>query len=102
MDLSTLTSLELKSLLQRIPKEIERRMKTELADARKALEAMAAERGFTLEELAGAAPAKKERAKVAIKYQHPSQPELTWTGRGRQPRWIEAFLKSGTLEQLKV
>jgi DNA-binding protein H-NS len=44
-------------------------------------------------------PAKKKRrkpiAKVAPKYRNPDQPSETWAGRGLQPRWLSAALKSG-------
>lgn len=30
-----------------------------------------------------------------IKYQHPSEPSLTWSGFGRQPKWVKAFLDNG-------
>ena len=29
------------------------------------------------------------------KYRNPDQPSETWTGRGRQPRWLVAQLRSG-------
>jgi DNA-binding protein H-NS len=32
---------------------------------------------------------------VLPKYRNPQQPSETWTGRGKQPRWLEAQLKSG-------
>ncbi|HZP79371.1 MAG TPA: H-NS histone family protein [Pseudolabrys sp.] len=33
--------------------------------------------------------------KVAPKYRNPLNPLETWTGRGRQPRWVTAALKTG-------
>lgn len=51
MELSNLSLAELKNLLQALPEEIKRREKDEKAKARKDLEAFAAERGFSLEEL---------------------------------------------------
>ena len=32
---------------------------------------------------------------VYPKYRNPDQPSETWTGRGKQPRWLVAQLKSG-------
>lgn len=103
MELSALSLAELKNLLQQIPAEIKRREKDEKAKALKDLEALAAERGFTLDELLGAAKEKKERAPVAAKYRHPQDSDLAWTGRGRQPKWIVEFLAAGgTLKQLSI
>jgi DNA-binding protein H-NS len=103
MDLSKFSLTELKSLLTLIPAEIKKREKDEKAKTLKELEALAAERGFTLEELLGnsSIKPKKEKGTVAVKYRHQENPVLTWTGRGRQPKWITEFLaKGGSLEQL--
>lgn len=104
MDISTLSLAEMKALLSQLPKEIENREKAEKAVARKELEAFAAERGFTLDELIGVAEGrKKEKVKVDVKFRHPTNPELVSSGRGRQARWITEFLANGgTLEQLTV
>ena len=29
------------------------------------------------------------------KYHNPANPEETWTGRGKQPRWMAALVKKG-------
>lgn len=41
--------------------------------------------------------------KVAQKYQNPKEPAETWSGRGKQPRWVQAQLKAGKkLEHLLI
>ena len=40
-------------------------------------------------------PAASSREKVAPKYRNPDKPSETWTGRGRQPRWVQAALAEG-------
>jgi DNA-binding protein H-NS len=32
---------------------------------------------------------------VVPKYRNPNEPSETWSGRGKQPRWLVAALKSG-------
>jgi DNA-binding protein H-NS len=32
---------------------------------------------------------------VKIKYRHPKDASLEWTGRGRQPRWVVEWLAGG-------
>jgi DNA-binding protein H-NS len=32
---------------------------------------------------------------VSAKYRNPARPSETWAGRGKQPRWLTAALKSG-------
>ena len=34
-------------------------------------------------------------SRVLTKYQNPENPSETWTGRGKQPRWLKAQLRSG-------
>lgn len=47
--------------------------------------------------------AKKTRKKVAPKYANPEDESIKWTGRGRQPLWVVAALKSGkTMDDLKI
>jgi DNA-binding protein H-NS len=35
------------------------------------------------------------RGPVAPKYRNPNDPSQTWAGRGLQPRWLKAAIKSG-------
>ena len=76
--------------------------------ALKAAEAAAKAHGFKLKELTGDAaesPAPRKprakraasdgRAKVAPKYRNPNDPEQTWSGRGRAPGWMAAYLETG-------
>ena len=105
MDLAEFSIAELNKLLSDIPKEISRREKGEKARVRKELEAFAAAQGYSLEELLSDAGATAKRAgkPVAAKYRHPDEPSLTWSGRGRQPKWIAEFLaKGGKIETLAI
>ena len=105
MDLAEFSIAELNLLLVDIPKEISKREKGEKARIRKELEAFAAAQGYSLEELLGDAGATAKRAgkPVATKYRHPDEPSLTWSGRGRQPKWISEFLaKGGKIESLAI
>lgn len=73
---------------------------------RRMLKVAAVEAGYTLEELFGpdaaaeAAPQRKparrrSAAKVAAKYRDPEYKRLTWSGRGRMPRWLAAKVQKG-------
>lgn len=85
----------------------------ELESCRADALALIQSRGFTVAEifgeLAGSAAstrtrkAKDGRAVVPPKYHNPENPAETWTGRGRQPKWIGTKLAAGvTLESLKI
>lgn len=105
MDISHLSLPELQSLLEIIPEEITRRKRQEKQRVLQEIEALANDAGFTLAELIdqkSATPAKVKKT-VAIKYRHPENSGLVWTGRGRQPKWVAEFLAAGgNIEQLAI
>ncbi len=48
-------------------------------------------------------PTRRKYPKVTPKYYNPLRPSETWSGRGKQPRWLAAALRSGhTLEEFKI
>ena len=71
-----------------------------------AVEATAKKMGFTLDQLAGSGSRKTkaaQRAPAPAKYRHPENPEVTWSGRGRQPGWIKDALANGqALEEFAI
>lgn len=98
MDLSTLSLSELKSLQSQVAVELTRREQEEKDRTLAEIQALVAERGYSLNDLLGApAKGKDKRSKqqVPAKYRHPSDAQLVWTGRGRQPRWVVEYLSSG-------
>lgn len=38
-------------------------------------------------------PAPSKAAQAAVVYQHPDDPNLTWSGRGRPPKWVSLWLR---------
>lgn len=38
---------------------------------------------------------RRKYPRVYPKYQNPNEPSETWSGRGKQPRWLTAALKTG-------
>lgn len=111
MDLTSLSLGKLNTLKQRIAREIEVRERVGKADVIKKLRKLAAAEGFALEELLSlpqqaqaTAPAKAKRARTAvakqkaplsIRYAHPGNPELKWSGRGRRPTWVAQWTQNG-------
>lgn len=101
IDLDRMSLDELKKLKKDVEKAInsyEDRRKAEVAAE---LDALAREKGYTLADLSSA-PRKRKRP-VPPKYRHPENPEITWSGRGRKPKWIvEALNKGKTLDDLAI
>ncbi len=110
IDLSTLSAKELGSLITTAKKRQAKLAKRVPAAAlRTKLIKLAKAGGYTIEELfeGVSAPAGRGRAakstakpgrklgKVAPKYRNPENPKETWTGRGKQPRWLAALTAKG-------
>jgi DNA-binding protein H-NS len=91
-------NLSLKQLLeleQKVAVALAKRKQEEKAELRKKMKKLAADAGFDISEVVGGRSGGGKRGPVAPKYQHPQDASLTWTGRGRQPRWLVAELKAG-------
>ena len=105
MDLSTLSVAQLRDLQQQIPAEIKRREAQEKVNILNEVRAFAKARGYAIEDLLTKEVKVKAVAggKVKVKYRHPENAELEWTGRGRKPKWVEAWLANGgSVENLLV
>jgi DNA-binding protein H-NS len=93
--------MSLKELLDhevRISKAITAARRNEFTQARQKVIAVAESLGYKIEELAGGARAGKRAngSKVAVKYRNKDNPDETWTGRGRQPKWLTAKMAKGS------
>ena len=46
---------------------------------------------------------RRKYPRVFAKYQNPNEPSETWSGRGKQPRWLTAALKTGrTIDEFLI
>ncbi|WP_024301959.1 H-NS family nucleoid-associated regulatory protein [Pseudogulbenkiania sp. MAI-1] len=101
MDLSNLSFADLLSLRNDLDSEIKRREQEEKAKAKKQIVELARAYGLSVEEVLGKVGS--ARKPVEAKYCHPQNPELTWTGRGRKPLWVQELLSTGkTLDDLAI
>lgn len=99
IDLSPLSVEELNALIIDAQQLIKAKRKNSIKQARARVEQMAAELGITVDELmavkAESTGETKARKKVEPRYQNPANSAETWTGRGKQPRWLAALLAQG-------
>ena len=82
---------ELATLLTEIDRAMVEKQAAERIALRQKLSDMAKDAGLTLDEVFG--KARKRKGSVAPKYRDTKNPENTWTGRGRMPRWMVAATK---------
>ena len=109
INIEGLSARELETLISKARKRKTALVKRKpAATVRRKLVAMAKAEGYTVDELFGgaAAPARGRKTagtakprkavkKVAPKYRNPANPKETWTGRGKQPRWLAAQTAKG-------
>ena len=88
---------ELKALMSRVEKSIRSKHDRERADLRSRMRQMAENAGFSLTDLFGGKGGK--RGPVSAKFAHPDDPSLTWSGRGRMPKWLSEKVKAGASAQ---
>ena len=120
MDISSLSLNELRRLQTKVEAEIRRRSDTAKKDLLKRMQKLAAEHGMSLNEVLGqeasekpaAAPKKAAAAKPVkkaakpvsvVKFRHPENPAIGWTGHGRKPQWVIDWLAQGkALDDLRA
>ncbi|OBY24830.1 H-NS histone family protein [Leisingera sp. JC1] len=106
MDLKAMSSAELKQLQADLKQALDARLRRDLWDAEKAAEKAVEEYGFSLEQVfpyPNQRPSERRMKKAPPKYRNPENPEETWTGRGRKPRWItEALAKGRDISELEI
>lgn len=98
IDLTGYTLGELKGLHHDVERAMKDRQQQEVQRAREQILAIAKEAGVPIEDLLdnpATKPKKKDGEKVEPKYQNPHDTSQTWTGRGRQPKWLVEALANG-------
>ncbi len=96
-DISNLTVAELQHLTNEAEALIEAKKEQELDAAYQQVLQIASDNGVSIEELMarGTKSAKSTRKPVAPRYRNPNNQQETWTGRGKQPRWLAAKIAEG-------
>ena len=105
IDLTKFSIEELQGLAQDIEQEIVSRREADRERVLAQMRELAGSLGLTLEEVLRQERGRDRSAKVPassiVKYRHPENPVLTWSGRGKRPQWLNEWLAAGhTLEEL--
>jgi DNA-binding protein H-NS len=97
-DISNLSVEELKKLQVEAEALIASKKDQAIEDAYNQISAIAENVGLSIDQILefGATKRKKTtRKSVEPRYRSKANPEDTWTGRGKQPRWLVAELEKG-------
>ncbi|WP_430392170.1 H-NS family nucleoid-associated regulatory protein [Dyella sp. 20L07] len=105
IDLKTLSPKELQALIANASAQMHEAHAAQIQAVKQKIETLLSNSGFSLEDIYPSrgkkASAKKGKTgSVAPKYQDPSDPSLTWSGRGRKPAWFaKALRRRGVTEE---
>jgi len=104
MDLSKLSSPELRKLQDEIKHELKQREGMDKQKAREQIMAIAQKTGLPLKELLIGFPGTRNRGgKVEARYRNPANASEQWTGRGRQPKWVRDWVDGGkSIDALRI
>ena len=102
VDLNSMSRDELAELSRAIDKRIVELEQERRRQALDEMSAIAKKHGLSLNDVMPAGKGAKRPA-TAPKYRHPESPEVTWSGRGRRPSWVNEALEEGrSLEDLAI
>lgn len=103
MELGNMTAVELRDLDEKIKIEIKSRAKHDLSKAREQILAIAQNAGIALKDLIAVAPVRAKTGSVPVRFRNPADASQQWTGRGRQPKWVKAWVDGGqSIDLLRV
>ncbi|HEX7813605.1 H-NS histone family protein [Dyella sp.] len=103
IDLKTLNHSQLNELISKAQVRQNELRKEKVGKLREKIHAMIKAEGYTFDDIFGgktaAAGKRRSGGVVAPKYKNPANPEQTWSGRGKRPRWFNEALKAGKSEK---
>ena len=103
IDLKHLSPKELEALIANASAHMHEARTAHVRAVKDKIEALLRQSGLSLDDIypsRGKKTAKGKTGSVAPKYRDPSDPSVTWTGRGRQPLWfVKALKRRGVTEQ---
>jgi DNA-binding protein H-NS len=106
LDLDTISTDEMWQLHIELGRLLSVRLTSEKRELEKRLAQLRRENELPPADVASIRQDQRERRKyprVLPKYQNPSEPSETWSGRGKRPRWLTAALKTGhTIEDFII
>lgn len=97
LDISPLSIQELKDLQVQAEQLISQKKDQAIEDAYNQVNEIAESVGLTINQLLeiGSQKVKKARKSVEPRYRNKKDVHQTWTGRGKQPRWLVAEIENG-------
>ena len=96
VDLKNLNHNQLNDLIGKAQQRQNELRKEKVVKLREKVHALIKAEGYSFEDIFGSTRGKRRSTgTVAPKYRNPADPEQTWSGRGKRPRWFNDALKAG-------
>jgi len=95
MNLENYSIEQLNELQDQVKKQLKIKEQNDINHARAQILEIAQRVGVSVKDLLGNSAPQKVKRVVAVKYRHPTDPTLQWSGRGRQPKWVKSWVESG-------
>jgi DNA-binding protein H-NS len=86
---------ELGDLRNRVDRMMVDKRNSAREELRRNISTLLKDHGLSIQDLFG----RGRKGTVAVKYRDPKNPENTWTGRGRMPRWLVAATKGNKVKR---
>jgi DNA-binding protein H-NS len=100
VDIKNLNHNQLNDLIGKAQQRQQELRKEKVVKLREKVHAMIKAEGYSFEDIFGSTRAKRRSTgTVPPKYRNPANPEQTWSGRGKRPRWFNDALKAGKKEK---
>ena len=100
VDIKNLNHNQLNDLISKAQQRQNELRKEKVVKLREKIHALIKAEGYTFEDIfGGRAKTRRSGGTVAPKYRNPANPEQTWSGRGKRPRWFNDALKAGKKEK---
>lgn len=102
VDIKSLNHNQLNELIGKAQLRQQELRKEKVVKLREKVHALIKAEGYNFDDIFGSARGKTPRRStgtVAPKYRNPANPEQTWSGRGKRPRWFNDALKAGKKEK---
>lgn len=94
-DYQNLSEKELKAVIEKAENALKNKKFSKRKEVIAKIKELAASIDATVEIHENGKKSPRAASKVAIKYRHPQDAEMTWTGRGMTPKWMQALLNKG-------
>jgi DNA-binding protein H-NS len=103
-DLSTYSIAKLRALEVQVIDELKSRHFLSVSKAREQILHIAQSAGISVKDLmSGKSAPRAKSAPAGAKFRNPDDASQEWSGRGRQPNWIKAWMASGkSIEDTKI